>query len=347
MSLPAEIRRRIYGQLLSQQDTDPHGTEWAHWNRYPLPDVLLCLTRGVYDEVLDLLYTRNCATVQVIPSGCHLPEDSFIFYGVAREFSLTDISPLVKNWQISVDGFLFGGCCPGEGLHLSNTDTERRDGWWLNNMRRQVDGCIQVLSQNNGIHTLKVKTPCLCYLGCHKSCVKTSGGYRFLSSHLQPLKQIRVTIRCTFLASDLLMNTQCTQPGCVDLANSFTGFKHIIEGKATTLETMEEKWLAMEQRAMEMPLEELAQISEGDPCSEDLQSECPTNLDRVKTKMDDWVKDYQQLVREEGEPPSWLDLAKIHGRKPIVRRKPVVGHKPKEHSTLGEHFSCDLILSYV
>ncbi|KAL8726203.1 MAG: hypothetical protein Q9181_006142 [Wetmoreana brouardii] len=319
LSLPLEIRRRIYDEVLPQQDADPYGTEWGFWHEN-IPQIpLLHLNQRIYVEVLQLLTTRNSMTFSVTPTTCDLLDDWMIRGGPAvsldlPSLSFSDISPLFTNWQIAIDGLLIGfswreGCL--RPFDLSNADRDWGREWRWRNFQKHLKICVEALKQSQKIHTLKVRLPCLCYMGCGSQSLETSDGLRFLFTYLQSLKQIRVNVRCTFLACDTNTNFQCWKRECCDLAVAFFGFKEIIKGKVTALETIEEKWLSIEQRAMRTSTGWRDEVHRSSWFFSQIRQERASYRDNVRKEKNKWKEDFEQLRREAGEPPAWLELEAI------------------------------------
>ncbi|KAL8685691.1 MAG: hypothetical protein Q9218_007597 [Villophora microphyllina] len=312
MSLPAEIRRRIYAEALPPWDTYVHSTSWIEWKGGYLPSVILALNRQIFDEAIQVLYERDCAILSVTTSGLHFFDD-WIFYGpVAYRLTLPDIAGLISNWQISVDSFISAACVEHQQSAPDGDSTpvqELSDGWRGRNLTRRVAECVKIMDLNKGIHTLIVKFPCVCSMECCLGLSALRHRFVFLSALLQSLKQLRVTVRCSFVAFGE-KNIQCPESSCVALAEAFAGFKEVIEGKAVVLETAEERWLKLKQRTNEMSVVEIRQLLQDGWVKEELLRPNGEPQNHVSMNIADWAQACRQLVEERGKPPRWIGLIK-------------------------------------
>lgn len=231
MSLPPEVRRYIYAEALPPRDYYIHSTEWMECNNDYVPSAILALNRRIFDEALYVLYEHDCAILTVTTSGYHFFDDWIFYAPVACHLLLPDVSFLISNWQISIDSFIHIEHEDLDALNNSTDPKDERDALRWRNLAKHVMEIVQILSLNSDIRTLTIKFPCVCTMhGCEGlSAVRRR--FMFLSSVLHSLKQLRVNVRCTFLATGD-KNVQCPESRCISLAKAFKGFKDIIESRA-------------------------------------------------------------------------------------------------------------------
>ncbi|KAL9020775.1 MAG: hypothetical protein Q9185_001959 [Variospora sp. 1 TL-2023] len=305
LHLPLEIRQLIYAHVLPYQTADPHSTEWACWEEDQCPIALLYTNRQIHDEVLEILCRDRCTTLAIEPKWFEL-KDTAVYRDDKPPLTPAKVMRMTKHWQLSI------------GDTLSPRDLQ----FWLlfegpsgsawTDIQQRTDKCAAALCQGSSNYTLKVKLPCLCCVDWF--CFELI--FLGLAQHMQLLKRVRVTERCTFIASQRGLNSQCKTLQCSQLAAAFAGFSRIIEGKTPTpngriLITVEERWISLKNDASQLIgvinaeiLDEYLALIEYGPRFTDLS----TYQQRFETKAQIWLDDYECLLREEGKPPRWLDL---------------------------------------
>ncbi|KAL8648511.1 MAG: hypothetical protein Q9210_004951 [Variospora velana] len=310
LDLPLEVRQLIYAYALPCQTADPHSIEWACWEKDQGPIALLYTNRQIHDEVLEILCRDRCTTLGIEPKWFQL-KDTAVYRDDRHPLTPVKVMRMTRHWQLSI----------GDTISPWNNDLRvwltfgdpSRHVW--TDIEKRIDKCAAALCQGSSNYTLKVKLSCLCRV--NRYCLEPI--FCALVPHVQLLKRIRVTERCTFITSQRGLNTQCKTLHCQQLAAAFAGFSRIIEGKIDTLigripNTFEERWISLKNDAFLLNgeitfglLEQCRALEESRPGSEDL----PTYQQRIETRAQIWLDHYECLLREEGKPPTWLELESL------------------------------------
>lgn len=245
MSLPVELRLRIYSLVLPDQIISSDPTHWSPRAPEGSMNLLLC-NRKVFDEARELVQRRVCGRMVSCIWNFHpRPWYEYGCWSLSKRFRGSPNFLLlanIKHWQFDLQ---YSNPCatlwaPRIQHYLRNLPSVDVD--TLFNGEFVLEAVAQLVKIIN-LQSLRVKFPCFCMRGDRTmGAVPCQEYLEKIKGVLGPFRSLNFRRSVTFIAArplgkqaddrlwSLTEDSQCQQSACLGLAAQFKELKDFIEG---------------------------------------------------------------------------------------------------------------------